>query len=762
MAEVASWVGQAVPRLEDRPLIQGRGRYVSDIQFPQQWTMVLVRSPHAHAIIRSIDVSRARQLSGVHHVITAQDDEMLRQALPGMAPIAPPALAFERVFYVGQPVVAILADNRYIAEDARDLVSIDYQPLPSVTNVEEALAPRAVLHPSLESNVVDHVSYAGGQGKEALSQADVVIRATLRMGRVTAQPMEPRGLVAAYDPSSDLLTVYHATQSVHRAQERIADFLGIPRDRVRVIAPDVGGGFGVKNGTYSEEVLVSYFARRFQHPVKWVGDRFEEFLSTYQEREQTHHVELGVKHDGTIVAFVDTYYQDNGAFPGGGIMVSRNTARNLIGPYRIPHFAIDGYTVLTNKVPQGPYRGAGRPQGHYVIERMLDRAADQLGLDRAEIRLKNLVRPEDFPYQTGIPDLVYDSGNYPQAFQDLLELVDLPAFREEQRAARHRGVRLGLGLSAYVEISAGFGFEGARLELGDDGTVTLFTGATNQGQGHRTSLAQIAADTLGLDVSAVSVVEGDTGKIARGIGTFGSRTIIMAGNATRLAGEALIEAAKPWAAEILEAHAADIAFDRGHFFVKGVPQVSISWKAVAERVASQGEGPLTAEEYFSSNTATYGFGAHAVVVEIDEKTLSLRIRRYLIVHDTGTVVNPLLARGQVIGGTIQGLGTALWEEMLFNEDGQPLTTSFLDYLLPGSAESPDIAIYHRDYRAPGNPAGYKGVGEAGIIPSQAVILSAIEDAFRDRKIALDYAPVTPNRLFRLLTQGGDSHETAGL
>ncbi|MCY0898897.1 MAG: xanthine dehydrogenase family protein molybdopterin-binding subunit [Firmicutes bacterium] len=751
----SSWIGRPVPRIEDRPLIQGLGRYVSDIQLPNQWTLVLVRSPHAHARIRAVDVTEAQRLPGVFYVATATDDEVFRRPLPGMSPIAPPVLAYERVYYVGQPVVAILAENRYVAEDAADLVKVQYEPLPSVTNVEHALKGDLLLHPELGSNIVDHVSYRRGAGHEALNQADVVVQVTLRMGRVSAQPMEPRGIAAIYHPADDLLTVYHATQSVHRAQERIAEFLGMPTSQVRVIAPDVGGGFGVKNGTYPEEALVTYFARHWGHPVKWTGDRFEEFLGTYQEREQTHHATLGVKKDGTIVALVDTYYQDNGAFPGGGIMVSRNTARNLMGPYRIPHFAIDGYTVLTNKVPQAPYRGAGRPQGHYVIERLLDRAADTLGLDRAEIRLRNLVRPEDLPYDTGIPDLVYDSGNYPEVFRDLLDLVDLPAFRREQAEARQRGVRLGLGLAAYVEISAGFGFEGARLVLSDNGTVTLYTGATNQGQGHRTSLAQILADTLGLGLEDITVVEGDTAGIPRGIGTFGSRTMIMAGNATHMAGERLIEAAKPWAAELLEAHRDDIVFDAGHFFVKGVPSRSVNWRDLTERLKAAGSAPLTGEEYFSSNVATYGFGAHAVIVEIDEATLQLRIQRYLIVHDSGTVVNPLLTNGQVIGGTIQGLGSALWEEMQFNEDGQPLTTSFLDYLLPAAVESPEIEIHHRDYRAPGNPFGFKGVGEAGIIPSQAVILAAVEDAYRDIQLRLDYAPVTPKRLFATVAEGGN-------
>ncbi|NMP21738.1 xanthine dehydrogenase family protein molybdopterin-binding subunit [Sulfobacillus sp. DSM 109850] len=750
------WVGRPVPRVEDRALIQGQGQYVSDIHFEGQWAMALVRSPHAHAIIRSIDIKAAEKAPGVRAVITAEQFPELQRPLPGMAPIAPPPLAYEKVFYVGQPVAVILAEDRYLAEDAVELVSVQYEPLDALTQVEEAAKDHVVLHPELGSNILDHVHYESGDSLQALEKADHIIRATLRLGRVSAQPMEPRAVAAHYDAVRGQLLVYDATQSVHRAQERIAEFLQMPPDHIRVVAPEVGGGFGVKNGTYSEEALVVWSAVHFNNPVKWAGDRFEEFLGTYQEREQVHEVALGINQDGTLVALVDTYYQDNGAYPGGGMIVARTTARNLPGPYRIPNLFIDGRTVLTNKVPQAPYRGAGRPQGHYIIERMLDRAADTLGLDRIAIRMKNLIRPNDLPYAIGIPDVVYDSGDFPGAFHDLLEIVDVEAFRQRQQEARQQGIRLGLGIANYVEVSAGFGFEGVKMELLPGGRIRLSTGATGQGQGHRTALAQIAADTLGLAIDQVEVVEGDTGGIAKGIGTFGSRTIIMAGNATKKAGDGLIAKAKEAAARILEAHADDLTFAEGQFHVEGVPSVALGWSQIAERLQELGEPPLTHEDMFGSNTPTYGFGSHALIVRVDEKTADIKIERYVIVHDGGAIVNPLLANGQVIGGTVQGLGSALYEEMIYNEDGQPLTTSFLDYRLPGAKESPDIEIHHRDYPAPSNPSGYKGVGEAGIIPSQAIALSAVEDAFHDLGLRLDYAPITPGRLYQALAalQGG--------
>lgn len=749
------WTGKSIPRVEDPKLIQGQGTYVSDIQFANQWVMALVRSPHAHAIIEAIRTDAAAQLKGVHAVITSQENPELLRPLPGMEPLAPPILAYDRVHYAGQPIVAILADNRYIAEDAADLVEIDFKPLPALINAEKAAKDDTLLHPEFGTNILEHFEKISGQGRDALNQADHVIRATLRMGRVSAQPMEPRGVAARYDSDTDTLVVYDSTQAVHRAQERIAGFLEMDKERVRVIAPEIGGGFGVKNGSYPEETLVTYLAKHFNHPIKWAGDRFEEFFSTYQEREQIHYVQLGLSKEGHIVGLIDTYYQDNGAFPGGGMMVSQNTARNIPGPYRIPNLAIEGFTVMTNKVPQAPYRGAGRPQGHYIIERMLDRAADQLNWDRAEIRMKNLVRPTDFPYSTGIEGVSLDSGNYPEVFQDLLNIIDLPSFRQRQNEARRQGIRLGLGLSNCVEISAGFGFEGVRLNLQPGGQILLTTGATNQGQGHRTALAQIAADVLGVTLDRVTVMEGDTDGIERSVGTFGSRTMIMAGNAARIAGEGFINKVRQNAADLLEAHVEDVQFENGRFFVKGVPSVSLDWEAIASDIESRknAEWPIH-EDYFSSNSATYGFGSHATIVRVDEATRDIQIERYVILHDSGKVVNPLLANGQVIGGIVQGLGSALYEEMLFGPDGQPLTTSFLDYRLPGAKEMPDIEVHHRDYPAPTNPEGYKGVGEAGIIPSQAIMLSAVEDAFSDLNLTLDYAPITPGRLFQTLLERG--------
>lgn len=742
--------GQALPRVEDFHLLRGEGQYMSDVSLPGQWVMALLRSPHAHAHIRSIRRDKAQTLPGVHAVVTAGDLSDLRRPLPGMTPIAPPPLADATVYYVGQPIVAVLADNRYSAEDAIDLIEIDYEPLAPLTTVEEALGPNApLLHPSFGKNIFDEVSAVHGQGAQGLQSAEVIVSATLKLGRVSAQPMEPRGIWAQYDADHNHLTVYHATQSVHRARERIAEYLTLPTRNVRVIAPEIGGGFGVKNGSYPEEVLVPYFAKHFGQAIKWQGDRFEEFLSTYQEREQIHQVQIGVTRDGSLVGLTDTFYQDQGAFPAGGAIVLHTTLNNLTGPYRVPHVAIYGATVCTNKVPQAPYRGAGRPQGHYVIERMLDRAADQLGMDRIAIREKNLITPPDLPYEA-LPHVVLDSGDYPSIFKALVDEMHVEDFRVQQAQRRAQGTRLGLGVANYVEVSGGFGFEGARMTLQADGRIQVATGATGQGQGHRTALAQIAADMLQVPMAAIDVIEGDSDQIERGIGTFGSRTMIMAGNATDHAGRGLIAEAKGVAAELLEAHADDIIFDQGRFFVSGVPSRSLSWRSLAEQWEKRAMPPISHEEYFQSSRPSFGFGTHAAIVSVDEDTGQIVIHRYVVFHDAGTLVNPLLADGQVMGGVVQGLGSAITEEMRYSSDGQPLTTSFMDYRLPGTKESPPMEIHHVNFPAPGNDKGYKGVGEAGIIPVQALLLSAVEDAFSDRHLQLSETPITPHRLYQAL------------
>ncbi len=742
---VAGPMGRPLARVEDDRLLRGQGRYVSDIVEADQWTVVLVRSTHAHARIVEIDTRAAEQSPGVHGVFTAANTPDLGRPMPADGQPPQSSLATDRVRYVGEPVAAVMADNRYLAEDAAELVTITYEPLTPITNIEEARRADVLLHPQLHSNEADSIEENIGLGRAALERSDIVVEATLSMGRVSAQPMEPRGIHAVYSPKSEDLTVHYATQSVFAARERIAEFLSLDKENVRVIAPDVGGGFGAKNGAYPEEFIVTWLAYHYHHPIKWAGDRFDEFLGTSHEREQEHHVKLGLRNDGTILAFVDEYYQDNGGYTSRGALPFRNTVRNLLGPYDIPNAYIHGHLMLTCKVPQAPYRGSGRPQGHYVIERILDRAADTIGMDRVDIRLKNLYRP--YP---GSANPRYDTGEYAETMQRLLEHIDLKALRARQREEWQRDRYLGIGIANYVEISAGFGFEGARLTLLEDGRVQLGTGAVAHGQGHQTALAQIVSETLDIPFDQVVVREGDTAMVGRGIGTFGSRTMIMAGNAATEGSRQFLEELKKLAATRLEAHVDDIVWQASHFHVKGVPSLALSLQDLAGYATEKGLAPVTHESYFQSQKPATGFGSHALMVEVDIHKAAIRLLDYVIIHDGGRIVNPLLANGQVIGGTVQGLGSALLEEMIYDDAGQPLTASFMDYLLPGSAEMPDITLLDANILSAANPEGIKGVGEAGIIPSQAVVVSAVEDALQPLSVWINHAPVTSKRLFQAL------------
>ncbi|MCY0877525.1 MAG: xanthine dehydrogenase family protein molybdopterin-binding subunit [Firmicutes bacterium] len=737
------YVGQSMARREDARLVRGKGTFVSDLGDEGTWSLAVVRSPHAHARILAIDTHEAEAMPGVYGVFTALSHPEFGRPMPEDRRQSP--LAAGTVRYVGEPVAFVLAENRYRAEDAVEAVRVQYDVLKPVSSVEEALTGAVLLHPDLGSNVADRVTVVRGLGEAGLKEADVVVEMRVSMGRVSPQALEPRAIFARYEAEREGLVVYYATQSVFAAQRRIAEFLGMEVDRVRVIAPDVGGGFGAKNGAYPEEFLATWAAFHFRRSVKWVGDRFEEFLATTQEREQVHYAKLGVARTGRIVALVDTFYQDNGAYPNRGHIPFHHTAENLLGPYAIPHVAIEGHMVLTSKVPQAPYRGAGRPQGHFVIERLLDRAADALGMDRADIRLANLYGTPGVPKPAN-----YDNGAYAKTFQTLLETIGYRDLREKQTAWRQTGRYLGIGVASSVEISGGQGFEGARFTLRENGTVAVATGAVAHGQGHRTALAQIAADALALPMEQVWVEEGDTGAVARGIGTFGSRTMMAAGNAVHRGGRQFAEMLRALAAEMLEASPLDLSQEGERYFVRGVPAKVVTLAELAAYVKRQGRPPLVHEEDFPSKSPAYGFGAHAALVEVDPDTARVKVLDYTVVHDGGTVINPLTATGQVMGGVVQGLGTALWEEMRYDSEGQPLTTTFLDYHLPSIAEMPDMQIVHISYPAPHNPMGIKGVGEAGIIPTQAVILSAIEDALAPWGVRLDHAPVTAGRLFDVL------------
>lgn len=757
-----AYIGQAIPRQDHLRLTTGRGRYVSDIVLPGMLHLAIVRSTRAHARIQALDLEAARRQPGVVGVFGPDDIRPVMRPIPSspadpaVDAFQPTALADGVVRYVGEPVAAVLAENRYLAEDAAELVEVTYDPLPAVVDAEKADELGVLLFPGHGSNVVAKIGFRVGRGKEALQEADLVVETRLRLGRVVAHAMEPRAVVAHYDPETETIQVYAATQSVHRFRECLAEVLDIDPSRLRVIAPDVGGGFGVKNRVYPEDVLAAYLSLLWKRPVKWNGDRREEFLSTNQERDQVHHAAIGLRRDGTIVAVYDSFIQDNGAYCVSGLVVPTTTGVSLPGPYRVPNLEVEGRVVVTNKVPIAPYRGAGRPQGTFVMERLLDFAADALQMDRLEIRRRNLIRPEDLPYRPGVmfrgTPLEIQEGDFPKLMADAVQLADLPGLRHEQAKLRSEGRLIGIGVSNYLELSAGGGFEGARIRLLPDGVLEIATGAASQGQGHSTMLAQIAADRLGLPLEQIRVVEGDTAHIARGIGTFGSRTTVMAGNAVSIASRTFRQKVLQMAAERLEAPLTDLVWENGRIYVQGVPSRPVTLADLAADEATRQR--LTVEHYFHSDQAACGMGTHVVVIELDPETLAIQFRKYVIVHDAGVVVNPLSAEGQTIGAAVQGLGTALYEELHVNLDGQPENTSFMDYLLPGAVEMPDFEVHEELFPAVANPEGFKGLAEGGIMPPMSAVLSAIEDALAIPGLRLEEIPVTPAKLYSWLSARG--------
>ena len=741
------WIGESLPRLEDRRLVVGKGRYVSDITVPNQLTMVLVRSQHAHARITGIETDRAKSLAGVFGVFTAQDLPAIMKPMLGLVAPGQTPLAIDTVRYVGEPIAVVLANNRYVGEDAANEVFVHYDPLPVVLDAESQDSPPLFAELGTNAYLTDHKIV--GEGAAALVRAQHVVSVDLRLGRVSGQPMEPRGIVAVPSEDDSRLTVYYATQGVHSARRRIQHMLHWDEERITVIAPDVGGGFGVKNGAYPEEILASYLAIQIGRPIKWVADRMEEFIATNQERQQVHHAKLGVDESGRILCLVDDFVQDNGAYPQGGAIVFRSTLLNMPGPYQVPNLEIHARSVLTNKVPIGPYRGAGRPQGHFVIERLLDQVASRLGMTPAEIRRRNLVRPDQFPYATGL-GTTYDSGNYPEVWDALLTRIGYQDFPQEQQAARAQGRYIGLGVSAYVEISAG-DFEKAKLCLLSDGTVEVATGAASQGQGHETALSQIVAERLEIPFDRIRIVEGDTRRVDQGIGTFGSRTMVLAGSAAAEASLKMKQRLVAMAADLLATDLEAITWQDGSATMTNSPYRSISLEEIA-RALSERDQTVVAEAKATSR-GTYGFGAHAVKVEVDPETGAVRILRYLMAHDGGRLINPLLVDGQMVGAAVQGIGTALFESVEYDQDGQPTNTSLMDYLLPTATDTPDFEIVHMNSPAPGSSEGFKGVGEAGIIPSLGVLCQAVEDALRPFGAAISQTPITPQAILSQLKGG---------
>lgn len=767
------WIGASMKRVEDPRFLQGQGQYATDIKPLGCLQAAFVRSPHGHARIRGLDVSAAVAMPGVIGVFTAADLGPANKPLPlvmnhpKLRARSPLPLAAEKVHHVGEAVAVVVAETRYLAEDALDAIVVDYEPLPAVVSAREALEPGApVVHEELGDNLAIVLTAEEGDAEQAFREADVVVRERLSLGRSSGQAMETRAVTAEYRPAAwgVSLTVWNSTQSPHTARRCLATILDMPQRDIRMISPDIGGGFGVKNRFYPEEAVIPWLARHLERPVQWIEDRREDFLTTYQAREQEHDIEIAARKDGTILGVKIRILHDAGAYSPFGVVVPWNSAETMVGPYRFRNVQVEMRSAYTNKAGNAPYRGAGRPSGTFSMERMMDLLAKELGLPAAEVRARNFIQPAEMPYvipiisRDGQP-IEYDSGDYPAAMDVLMQAVDEPEFRERQAKARAEGRYLGLGLACYVERTGTGPFEGATVRVESDGHVLVMTGATPQGQGHQTVYAQVCAERLGVKPEDITVITGDTSAIALGVGTSASRSAVTAGNAVSQASQGLKEKVVTIAAHLLEASVEDVEISASQATVRGAPERSVSLARIAQLAnAPSPSAPLPAgvepglefTTYWAPEAPTFSNGAHAVEVEVDPESGLVTLQRYLVSHDCGTVLNPMLLDGQVHGGVAQGLGNAMTEELHYDGEGQLLTTTYLDYLLPGATEIPMMETLHLETPSPNNPEGIKGAGEGGTIPVPAVIANAVDDALSHLGIKILHTPVTPDRLKALI------------
>lgn len=770
---IPKFIGARVRRREDPQLMTGRGRYVADLPLPRAVQMAVLRSPHAHARIRQVHVSEARSMPGVLAVWVAADvAPRVSRSLPVIA--EPPGgeysrlkipqrfpLASDRVRHVGDPVAVVVAEDAYLAADALETVRVDYEPLPAVCEVEAALAAGApLLHEENEDNRAFVWTLAGGDVEGAFSEAETVVELRARVQRLIPSAMEPRSVAAEYDAREEKFTLWSSTQIPHLLRDDLAEVLGVEPERIRVVAPEVGGGFGAKSNVYAEEVLVPLLARHLKRPVRWTATRSEDFLSTSHGRDQIDVLRLAADREGRIRGAELQVTVDCGAyFTRVTPSVPPLTGVMMTGVYDIPNVRVTVTGVFTNKVPMEPYRGAGRPEAAYLIERAVDLLASELKLDPAELRRRNFIPPEKFPYKTAT-GLEYDSGDYARALDRILEKAGYPRLREEQQRRRHEGGNLlGVGLSCYVEI-CGFGpWEAGGVRVEPDGKVVVLTGTSPHGQGHETSWSQIAGEILQIPLEEIVVQHGDTAVVPRGIGTFGSRSAPVGGAAVFRSSEVVRDGAREIAAHLLEAAPADVTLQEGRFHVVGVPDRSLSWREIAaaayrDDLPPELQGKLRADTDFSPPGETFPFGCHLCVVEIDSETGQVRILRYLTVDDCGSVINPLLVEGQIHGGIAQGIGQALFEEAVYDEAGNLASGSFMDYALPKAHLLPSYETDRTETPTPLNPLGVKGVGEAATIGSTPAVVNAVVDALSHLGVRHVDTPLTPQKIWRILQEKG--------
>ena len=770
-AHAARFIGARVERAEDDELLTGKGVFVDDIEFPVMLHAYMVRSPHARARLLRIDTRQAKALPGVVDVVTFADLGNVRRfplsiPHPNLKKLTEFPLANDQVRYVGEPVAVIVAASRQIAEDAAPLVEVEYEPLPPCVDIESALAPDAPLvHDGEVDNVAGFMKQKAGDVDKAFAEADCVIKEELKVHRGGCHAIETRGIVAQFVPKDGSLTIWASCQGPHRLRRILLQLLDIPEHKVRMIAPRVGGGFGPKGGFYQENFLLPWLAMRLGTAVKWVEDRHEHFIASRQERDQTHWVEVAFNRDGKILALKNFFLYDTGAYTTS-LVVPWITLATIPGPYKIPNLQLEFKAVFTNKVTATVVRGAGRPQAVYVMEKMMDRVARELNMDPAEVRRRNFIQKDEYPYQVGIiyrdnNPMEYDSGDYPACLEKALELIGYEDVRGAQAEARRRGVRLGVGIAAYVE-GTGFGpYEGGSVKVGSDGKVHVFTGAASQGQGQETALGQICADYLGVDFKNVHVVAGDSAGIPHGVGTFASRVMVTAGNAVAEAALQVRQKALENAATKFECSRDDLDVANGEIYVKGSPQKRLALSQLAHELSNRVSGftlnqnvepGLEATVYYSPRKSTHSNGVHVAVVEVDEETGHVQVQKYAVAHDCGTIINPMLVDGQIHGGVAHGIGNALYEEIIHDETGQILNASYMDYYLPGSMEVPKMEVAHIETPTPLNPLGCKGAGEGGTIPSPTAVALAIQDALFDLNIKVNRLPISPEVLLKLIEE----------
>lgn len=775
-----SWMGKSIRRVEDARLLTGQAKFVADARLPETLEAVFVRSVHAHASIARIDVSAARAVPGVLAVITAADiagrtapicvagevhtpERLLKQLKPLDRVHPTPLLPEKKVTYVGQPIAMVVATTVGIATDAAELVEIDYEPLPAVIDPVSALAETAALvEPDWGSNLALSVGTTKGDPQRAFANAPVVVEEEFVSHRYVASPLETRGIQASIDPVTGGLTVWASTQTAHVLQSLMAVSLKMPAERIRVITCDVGGGFGQKGVQSVEDMLVAFAAVNLGRTVRWIEQRTENLVAAPHAREQVHRIAVAATEDGRILALRDDVIMNCGAYNFLGLVVPYNSLSHLLGPYDIPNVSILVKAVLTNTTYTTPYRGAGRPEAVFAIERIIDRLAMRLGLEPADVRARNLVAKDAMPYDTGLlyrdgfPQ-VYDSGDFPELLRRARQLVGLDAFRAARKANSPDGRLRGIGFSMYVEGTGMGPFEGATVRVLASGRVQIASGACSSGQGHRTVYAQIAADVLGVPIESIDVIGGDTSTVPFGIGTIASRSTVTAGNAIHQAAIQVKERILALAGDLMEVSPVDLELADGKVCLKGVPGRTVTLSEISREAATavlrrgtRGDGLLAETAYFRPATVTYASAANAALVAVDPETGSVTVERYVVVHDCGRVVNPLLADAQIAGGVMQGIGGILSEAMLHDEHGQPLSGSFMDYAMPIAADAPPLVLDHIENLSTRNPLGVKGLGEGGAIGPPAAIANAVEDALRKFDVIIRRGPLSPSRVRDLI------------